>query len=446
MRTDEIRRRARWMMRVQEWDEPRARYPNVWHAGMPKHVLAYSTVASRMRLGDLVAIYYPSSQRHPERSERFVGISRVEGLRRAHDPAYSWIDLETAHCFHQPLDLGESPRRVLLCCDHGWPEKEVALFGRVFDAAIAAGWEPAPEETEGGPSIPPPKSPGVEPTAPVEESREEGETRLFAGAAYSGDMRDPREGSWLALLELDNGHLRLVRLEATGRNGLHGLLRDPDGRMMQAEAIGLGFPFSLPQPFAERLLGGPFPEQGWWALARRLERITLPDFLISLQEFRDAQGEVKRYTDEAAGTPSPLYRSGPDLGSMAYHGIKMIGEERSRYAIRPFERAQGKLLLEVCPVAATRRLAAKGAGDPARVKRPDALGALLGSSKLSLKIDDALRRKCLSRQQALDAVVSARCAAVAILGGETEKSPDDLAAGEADRIRREGWIYGLADG
>ena len=71
MRTDEIRRRSRWMIRAQEWDERRARYPNVWQDEMPRHILAYDTVASRIRLGDLVAVYYPASQKHPDRSERF---------------------------------------------------------------------------------------------------------------------------------------------------------------------------------------------------------------------------------------------------------------------------------------------------------------------------------------------------------------------------------------
>jgi len=41
--------------------------------------------------------------------------------------------------------------------------------------------------------------------------------------------------------------------------------------------------------------------------------------------------------------------------------------------------------------------------------------------------------------------VAARSAAVAVLSGETDKSPDDLGAGAGagDRVRREGWIYGL---
>jgi hypothetical protein len=45
----------------------------------------------------------------------------------------------------------------------------------------------------------------------------------------------------------------------------------------------------------------------------------------------------------------------------------------------------------------------------------------------------------------LDAVIAARCAAIAVLTGEVDRSPDELAPGEGNRIRREGWIYGLEE-
>ena len=128
MSNDERRRRSRWMFRALEWDDPRAKYPNVWHEGMPCHVLAFDSVAGRLRLGDLIAVFYPASQRHAERADRFLGLSRVTGLRRAHDAGFAWVDLETAHRFSAPLDVGEAPRRVFLCCDPGWPEQEVELF------------------------------------------------------------------------------------------------------------------------------------------------------------------------------------------------------------------------------------------------------------------------------------------------------------------------------
>jgi hypothetical protein len=457
MRSDEIRRRSRWMMRAQEWDEPRARYPNVWHDDMPVHVLAYDTVVSRMRLGDLVAVYYPSSQRHRARSERFLGLSRVVGLRRSHDPAYAWLDLEIAHRFSPPLDLGESPRRVVLCCDPGWPEREVALFRKVWDAAVAAGWKPTPEETEEGarPRAPEPRADEAEPVsaeagtvepepeedAPAEPRPIAPDARLFGGAVYSGELRDPRDGSWLAVVELRDDRLEVIRLEATGRAGLHGLLRDPDGTLMKTEGIGLGFPFSLPGPFAEKLLGGPFPEDGWWAFARHIEKLSLPNYLIALQEFRDVEGELSRLTDEATGAPSPLRRSGPDLGARAYHGIKMIAEERSRYAIRPFEQAQGRLLLEVYPEGALQRLNGGAEEELKRDQQIDALGRL---ESLPVIAEGPLLRKLRSRHEALCAVLAARCAAVAVVSGEADKSPEDLGAGEADRVRREGWIYGLA--
>lgn len=457
MRSDEIRRRSRWMMRAQEWDEPRARYPNVWHDDMPVHVLAYDTVVSRMRLGDLVAVYYPSTQRHRVRSERFLGLSRVVGLRRAHDPAYAWLDLETAHRFDPPLDLKESPRRVVLCCDPGWPAREVELFHKVWDAAVAAGWEPTPEETEEGagprtsepradvtepaPAAPEPSAPERSEEVPPEPRPIPTDARLFGGAVYSGDRKDPRDSSWLAVVALHDDRLEVVRLEATGRHGLHGLLRDPDETLMRTEGIGLGFPFSLPGPFAEKLLGGPFPEEGWWAFARHVEKLSLPEYLIALQDFRDAEGEPLRLTDQTAGAPSPLRRSGPDLGSRAYHGIKMIAEERSRYAIRPFEQAQGRLLLEVYPEGALQRLGGGGEGGAGRDELIASLGKL---ESMPVTIEDPLLRKCRSRPEALRAVLAARCAAVAVVSGETDKSPEDLGAGEADRIRREGWTYGLA--
>jgi hypothetical protein len=435
------------MIRAQEWDEPRARYPNVWQDEMPRHILAYDTVASRIRLGDLVAVYYPASQKHPDRSERFLGLSRVVGLRQSHDPSCAWIDLEIVHRFDPPLDLGEAPRRVFLCCDPGWSEHEVEMFRKVFAAAVAGGWQATPEETEEG------APPRVGRTGETREARETGpaetemskeippiapgeETALFGGAVMNGDMRDPRDGTWLALLAQREDRLVLVRLEATGRGGLHGHLRDPDADLMRAAAIGLGFPFGLPVPFAETLLEGPFPEKGWWALAGKLEKMSRPDFLVALQEFRDSKGEVMRYTDELAGAPSPLYRAGPDLGSMAYHGIKLIAEERSRYAMRPFEQAQGKVLIEVFPDGALQRLEGSGNG------RPETIAALAGASELPVDIPRVFRNYCEANAEALGAVVAARCAAMAVASGETEKTPEELAESEAGRIRHEGWIYG----
>jgi hypothetical protein len=475
MSSDEIRRHSRWMMRAQEWDEPRARYPNVWHDDMPCNILAFSTVAWRLRLGDLIAIFYPSSQRHSRRSERFLGLSRVAGLRKSHDPEFAWVDLETEHKFEPPLDLGRSPRRVFLCCDPGWSEQEVDLFRKVFDAAVAGGWKPRPEDAEEGAAPKGPPKPKVEEPEPVAEDAvasiteeeiadlpvEEPETgdsedvetisvepsdsaRLFGGASFSGQMRDPRAGTWLALIELTGDRLRLVRLEATGRGGLQGHLRNPDGLLMNAEAIGLGFPFSVPIKFAESLLGGGFPEEGWWALARKVERMTRPEYLVRLGEFKESNGEQLRFTDEIAGSVSPLHRVGPDLGSRSYQGIKMIAEERSRYAIRPFESALGKLLLEVNPDGAAKRLGLD-AGEERRGRASARVAALSRLERLPVEIDTPFRRQCQARPAAFDAVVAARCAAVAILSGETDKVPEELDAENSDQVRKEGWIYGLKD-
>jgi hypothetical protein len=493
---EELRRRSRWMMRVREWDD-RAQYPNIWNEGMPCQILAVERVAGRLRLGDLIAVYYPNSQRHPDRSGRFVGISRVRGLRAAAQQGFAWVELETAHRFDQPLDLKRQPGRVFLCCDPGWPRAEVSLFTEVFEAAVRAGWRPGPEElapqaADSGLETPP--RPAVEPSVaapspadheqapaageaspdngdapPAEASREtevtpgadetsdarpelaeaalssDSEGRLFGGVDYSGDMRDPRKGTWLATLSLLGDRLKVTRLEPTGRSGLEGYLRDPDRALMNVEAIGLDFPFSLPVSFAELLLGGPFPEEGWWALAKRLERLTRPEYLTRVHEFRDTQGESRRLTDERAEAYSPLRRISPDLGSRAFHGIRMIAEDRSRFAMRPFESAQGKLLLEVYPDALVRRIAPSEEETDRPERLREIVSGLSSLRYLPVDLDGPFRRSCLSRRDALDAVIAARSAAVAVLTGEADRGPDELAPGHGARVRCEGWIYGLEE-
>lgn len=427
------------MVRVLEWDDTRAKYPNVWHEGMPVHLLAYDTVAGRLRLGDLIAVYSPASPRHPERSDRWVGISRVVGLRRAHAPTLFWVDLETAHRFREAVDL-PGPRRVFLSADPGWPGPEADAFRDLLDKAVEEGYALLPEETdEGAPRYKPPKEreapkidrPAVSPTA-----------ELFAGADFSGDMRDPLEATWLAILAREGERLRVVRVEPTGRHGLERLLRDPDADVQRSEAIGLDFPFGLPIEFAEFLLGGPFPEDGWWALARRLEKMTRPEYLTALQDFRIATGEPKRLTDERAGGFSPLHRVNPDLGPMTFHGIRMIAADRSRYAIRPFESAKGHRLLEVYPGATVRALPlgsdARGSGRSEAV-----LEAVESLERFPIEFGPAARRKCLARRDALDAVLAARAAAVAVISGEADREAAALAPDASDRVRLEGWIYGI---
>ena len=433
------------MMRAQEWDEPKAPYPNLWHAGMPRRILAFETVASRLRLGDLIAVYYPQSQKHPDRSERALGLSRVTGLSQADDPKYAWVDLQTAHRLKHPLSIEPAPRRVFLCCDPEWPETDVAVFLKVFDAAVAEGFEPAPEETEQGaqrperkPRVAPKPEPKTVSAPPAPVTAPIPGERLFAGAIISADLRDRRDGCWLAVVRLGGDALELLRLETMDRGTLHRRLRDPDPQLMQTEATGLGFPLGVPTPFCERLCHGAVPDQGWRSLVHRIERTSLPDYLVAVQEHRDEAGESRRCTDEVAGTPSPLQRSDPDLASMAYHGIKMIGEERSRYAIRPFERARARLLLEVSPGIAAGQLTGDDSGKTASV-----LDAVQTASMFAVAIGETERRKCHGRREALDAVLAARAAAQAVVSGEADRSAEELHATDPDRLGLEGWIYGL---
>ena len=99
MKDNDVTRRSHWILRSMEWDDDKARYPNIWHSGMPRHVLAAERLAGRVRLGDLVAIYYPASRKHSDRSERYLGFCRVVGLRQAEGKDLAWLDLETAFRF-----------------------------------------------------------------------------------------------------------------------------------------------------------------------------------------------------------------------------------------------------------------------------------------------------------------------------------------------------------
>ncbi len=69
--------------------------------------------------------------------------------------------------------------------------------------------------------------------------------------------------------------------------------------------------------------------------------------------------------------------------------------------------------------------------------------ALSRAEHLPVDVGPAFLRRCLARRDALDAVAAARCAAIAVLSGETDRTPEELAPGQGERVRREGWIYGL---
>ena len=260
---------------------------------------------------------------------------------------------------------------------------------------------------------------------------------------YSGDMRDPRDRTWLAVVELRGDRLRVARLEATGRQGLQGYLRDTGRVLKDVEAIGLDFPFGVPTPFAEKLLEGAFPEEGWWALVRKLEKMTRPEYLVALQEFRDAAGRDQA-PDRRAGRRGLALapgRSGPGHADLPRYPHDCRGPLpfcRAALRERPGQAAAGGLSQHHLAHARTGKGRGRGTVNNRAAVR--ALGTL---GSLPLDLDEKQSRACEASRDALDAVISARCAAVAVMSGEVDKGPEALAEGEGDRVRREGWIYGL---
>jgi hypothetical protein len=302
-------------------------------------------------------------------------------------------------------------------------------------------------EGGGGPESSPEPTPQA-PTTPSDDSRLSrgplGSTsaRQFGGVDFSGDMRDRKDGTWLAVLELRGDRLQTTRLEATGRAGLESRLMDVHPGLLRVEAVGLDFPFSLPLGFAEALLGGKVPEEGWWALARRFKSLSRPQYLQAVTEYRETHGEAKRFTDERASAFSPLHRVNPDLGPMTFHGIRMIAKGRSRHALRPFESAKGRLLFEVYPGGFVRRQGLDRERVPGG-RLASIVTALARLPRLPVDVDAPWRSKCLSQRDALDALLAARCAAGAVLSGEIDRDPGELAPDQAERVKTEGWIYGL---
>lgn len=427
MATERARLHSRWMLRVLEWSDPKAKYPNLWHDGMPVHVLAFDTVAKRLRLGDLVAVFHPAVQAGEKKHGAFLGLSRVIGLRKSYSDSQYWIDLETAHRLSKPLVPDRVPRRVFLCCDSEWPGPDVALFRQLFAAAVSDGWSPvAGDLADGG------------------EAEPEEAGRMFCGAVLGGGLHDRSEHTWLATVRLTgtgNPGLRVIRLEATGRFGLAGLLQSPDKTLMASEGVGLCFPFGMPLRFVEAIHDGTYPVSGWRDLLRLVGQLSYPDFLEKIQEFHRDHGETLRYTDEKQAAGSPLRRDLPDLGSVTFHGMRMLAEERAGYAVRPFESGEGCLLFEVRPPLQDVGLDETTAGQ-VQAWSSGIRERLSRLSRLPVTLDEDAYRACRSGAAALKAVLAARQAASAVLSGEVTRAPEELDPGEADRILKEGWIYG----
>jgi hypothetical protein len=96
--------------------------------------------------------------------------------------------------------------------------------------------------------------------------------------------------------------------------------------------------------------------------------------------------------------------------------------------------------VEVDPVASSRDLSEPRTSDRAPRAIVDALG---GAADLPVRVERPYLARCRANVGAVDAVLAARAAARAVLRGETDKTPEELAPEAPDRVRREGWIYGL---
>ena len=87
-------------------------------------------------------------------------------------------------------------------------------------------------------------------------------------------------------------------------------------------------------------------------------------------------------------------------------------------------------MLEVYPGGVLKRLSLLEADSRA------ILESLTSRGHLPLAVDERIARQCLGRRDALEAVIAARCAANAVLTGEGDRNPDELAPEEGSRVSR----------
>jgi hypothetical protein len=113
--------------------------------------------------------------------------------------------------------------------------------------------------------------------------------------------------------------------------------------------------------------------------------------------------------------------------------------------VRPFETAQAKLLLEVHPDVVLQRLGLGLTTAAGRKGREKLVHGLAQLDTFPVLLDETFRKQCLNHLGALNAVIAARSCAMAVLTGEVDLPPEELAPEHADRVRREGWIYGLRE-
>ncbi len=241
------------------------------------------------------------------------------------------------------------------------------------------------------------------------------------GIDFSGD-RSAGKRSWVASGDLGGTSLKVdacrdatelpgsAAARETFLEALNAWITEQPGA-----AIGLDFPFSLPEAVIE--------EDSWEAFVRGFAK-RFPDedeFRFTCQRVSPGR-ELKRATDEAHKAPLSPYNL--RLYKQTYHGIANVLApliEADAVRVAPFQEPDPDkpLLVEVCPAASMiargHKTSYKGTTQEHRAARTRILKALQSDGTLSIRAQGVLTSVLRdSGGDALDAVIAAYAATQAV--------------------------------
>ena len=275
------------------------------------------------------------------------------------------------------------------------------------------------------------------------------------GVDFSG--RDSNNTTWVTEAVLQDDCLKIESCCRPSKNGpesrrkLKCLLR----KLPDDSVAAMDFPFSVPQPFAERLVAGASTMPDLWQAVAKMD---LTAFNKLRDEFVKHYGEMMRRGDGHFGGPiSPLKTGGPNMLPMTFYGMRMmhhLWESEKRFRVPPLEDdgRTGPELLETMPGVLLRTLGLpaqnykrknKTNGRNSKKVRSTILSGLRKIPSLSLEISDELCDKCVAYDDCLDSLVAAVGAAMwkqckpKFLHPRILISEDD----EIKAARLEGWLY-----
>ena len=254
------------------------------------------------------------------------------------------------------------------------------------------------------------------------------------GVDFSGAKKET--GTWVASGVLHPDGLHVNCLRSVSRAELLGLLQQaPDGAV-----ASLDFPFSVPRPFAEVLAASPRDMANVWAA---VDNMSIQKFRKLRDRFVTKHGELKRKCDQRhTGAFSPLHVTNPNMLPMTLRGMQLLHRLHApdvRILCQDQPGPARLTVLECMPGFTLKGLGLPDKGYKGGEQRFELRRRILDgltSAPVPLANVEEIHEQCLSKHDALDAVVAALTSAIYLAQPEIVSLPP-----EEDIYRLEGWIF-----